>query len=84
LNYEVLIVPSVEKEMDKLADLIHGRISSKILTLENNPRPRGYKKLSGREEYRIRAGDYRVLYAVNDKDHIVTILAVGHRRDVYR
>jgi mRNA interferase RelE/StbE len=84
LNYEVHIVPSVEKEMDKLADLIHARISSKILTLENNPRPRGYKKLSGKEEYRIRAGDYRVLYAVNDKDHIVTILAVGHRRDVYR
>lgn len=84
MSYEVHLVPSVEKEMGRFTDLIHDRISSRILTLENNPRPRGFKKLSGREEYRIRAGDYRILYVVNDQDHIVTILAVGHRRDVYR
>jgi mRNA interferase RelE/StbE len=84
LSYVVHVIPSVEKEMDRFTDLIHERISAKILTLENNPRPRGYKKLSGREEYRIRAGDYRILYVVNDKTRIVTILSVGHRRDVYR
>ena len=84
MNYEVHLIPSVEKEMDRFTDLVYDRISSKILTLENNPRPRGYKKLSGREEYRVRAGDYRILYVVNDKERIITILAVGHRRDVYR
>lgn len=70
--------------MDKLPALIHRRISRKILLLEDNPRPRGAKKLSGREEYRLRAGDYRVLYTIDDKWHMVTVFAVGHRREVYR
>jgi mRNA interferase RelE/StbE len=70
--------------MDKLPALIHRRISRKVLLLEDNPRPRDAKKLSGREEYRLRAGDYRVLYTIDDKGHVVTVSAVGHRREVYR
>lgn len=84
MKYQVRIIPSAEKEMDKLPALIHRRISRKILLLEHNPRPKGTKKLSGREEYRLRAGDYRVLYTVDDKVHVVTVFAVGHRREVYR
>ncbi len=84
MKYEVRIVPAAEREMDKLPPLVHTRVSRRILSLEDNPRPRGAKKLSGREEYRLRVGDYRVLYTVDDKDGIVTILAVGHRREVYR
>jgi len=70
--------------MDKLPALIHTRISRGILVLEDNPRPRGTKKLSGREEYRLRVGDYRVLYTIDDKGCVVTVFAVGHRREVYR
>jgi len=84
VKYQVRIIPSAEKEMDKLPALIHRRISRKILLLEDNPRPRGAKKLSGREEYRLRAGDYGVLYTIDDKGHMVTVFAVGHRREVYR
>lgn len=84
MRYEVLILKSAEREMDRLPPATHTRISKRILSLEDNPRPRGTKKLSGREEYRLRVGDYRVLYAIDDTDSIVTIFAVGHRREVYR
>ena len=69
--------------MDRLTATVHARLSRKILTLEDNPRPRGIKKLSGREEYRLRVGDYRVLYLVDDRNRIVTIVTIGHRREVY-
>lgn len=84
MAYEVQIVSAAEREMDKLPGAVHKRISRRILTLEDNPRPRGAKKLSGREEYRLRIGDYRVLYTVDDKNAVVTIFAVGHRREIYR
>jgi mRNA interferase RelE/StbE len=84
VKYQVRIIPSAEKEMNKFPALIHRRISRKILVLEDNPRPRDAKKLSGREEYRLRAGDYRVLYTIDDKEHVVTVFAVGHRREAYR
>jgi len=84
VKYEVRIVPSAEREMDKLPTPIHTRIGRRILSLEVTPRPRGVKKLGRREEYRLRVGDYRTLYTVDDKDSIVTIFAVGHRREVYR
>jgi mRNA interferase RelE/StbE len=84
VKYQVRIIPSAEKDIDRLPALIHRRISREILLLEDNPRPTGAKKLSGREEYRLRAGDYRVLYTIDDEGHVVTIFGVGHRREVYR
>ena len=84
MGYEVRIVSAAEREMDRLPVAVYKRISRRILTLEDNPRPRGAKKLSGREEYRLRIGDYRVLYTVDDKNGVVTIFAVGHRREIYR
>lgn len=70
--------------MDKLPREIHARISKRILSLEDNPRPSGAKKLAGREEYRLRIGDYRVLYAIDDEEDAITVFAVVHRREVYR
>jgi len=84
VKYEVRILRPAEKEMDELPRAVHARISRRILLLEDNPRPRGAKKLSGHEEYRLRIGDYRVLYTIDDKGHVVTVFAVGHRREVYR
>ena len=57
MKYEIRIVHAAEREMDKLPRAIHARISRRILSLENNPRPKGVKKLGGREEYRLRIGD---------------------------
>jgi mRNA interferase RelE/StbE len=84
VKYQVRVIPSAEKEMDKLPALIHTRLSRRILSLEDNPRPRGTKKLGGREEYRLRVGDYRVLYTIDDENGVITVFGVGHRREVYR
>jgi mRNA interferase RelE/StbE len=84
MKYEILILRSPEKEMEDLPKAIQSRISTRILSLENNPRPRNTKKLSQRDEYRLRVGDYRILYTVNDSDNTVTVVAVNHRREAYR
>jgi mRNA interferase RelE/StbE len=84
VSYEVRIIRSAEKDMDKLPEAVHDRISKRITALEDNPRPRGVKKLSDRNEYRLRVGNYRILYTINDSESIVTIVAVGHRSQAYR
>lgn len=83
-NYTVRIKRSAEKEMGRLPPKTHERVAEIILVLERDPRPHGCKKLAGVEQYRLRVGDYRVLYTVEDHQREVEIVAVGHRRDVYR
>jgi mRNA interferase RelE/StbE len=83
VSYRVYIIRSAEKDLNRLPINIFVRVSKRILSLESNPRPGNLKKLSGREEYRLRVGDYRVLYIINDKEQVITIVAVGHRREVY-
>ena len=84
MTYEVRIGRSAEKEIDGLPSIVHARITRRVLSLEENPRPIGTKKLSGRDEYRLKAGDYRILYTVNDNEKVVKIFAVRHRREAYR
>ena len=84
MKYEVHILGAAEKEMGKLPTPLHHRLSQRVLSLEENPRPRGSRKLTGREEYRLRVGTYRILYTIDDTNLVVTIFAVGHRREVYR
>lgn len=84
MKYEVHILAVAEKEMDALPSVVHRRLSRRIFSLEEEPRPRGARKLRGREEYRLRSGNYRILYMVNDANRVVTVMAVGHRREVYR
>lgn len=83
MSYQVRILHYAEKEMDRLPATVHARLSKRILSLEENPRPRGVKKLSGRDEYRLRVGDYRILYVIDDANNTVIIVAVGHRHEVY-
>ncbi len=83
-SYTVLVKPSAEKEMDRLPSSVFDRITAAILKLASEPRPRGCRKLRGRDEYRLRCGDYRILYAVDDDHRVVEIMSVGHRREVYR
>ncbi|MGA9351038.1 MAG: type II toxin-antitoxin system RelE/ParE family toxin [Anaerolineae bacterium] len=84
MNYTVHLKRSAEKELDDLPDPVHNRIVERLLALEQNPRPRGVRKLKGRaEEYRLRVGDYRILYVVDDAAQVVEIIAIRHRREAY-
>jgi len=82
-EYTVLILPSAQKQLSKLPNAIATRIEDKLMELEQDPRPPGCKKLKGREAWRIRIGDYRAIYEINDGKLIVTVITIGHRRDVY-
>lgn len=73
----------VQKQLDKLSDTIAEPILEAISNLEENPRPAGNKKLRGRDGYRIRIGNYRVIYDIYDKELIVDVIAIGHRKDIY-
>lgn len=62
---------------------MYPRVRDAIRDLANTPRPPGCKKLVGRDGWRIRVGDYRVIYEIDDSTRIVTVVHIGHRRDVY-
>ena len=83
-NYRLLIKPSAAKELEALPAKDRKRIAAKLQQLASDPRPPGTEKLSGQEKYRLRQGDYRVVYLVDDSESAVLIVKIGHRRDVYR
>lgn len=85
MSYQLRISRRVEKEIRQLHPLAQNRIDTAILQLENDPRPVNVEKLSGSiNVWRIRVGDYRILYTIDDRSGIVDVLKVAHRRDVYR
>ena len=83
-SYKVLIKPSAVKELEALPVKDRRRLATRLQRLSSDPRPPGSEKLSGHDLYRIRQGNYRVLYSVQDLALIVLVIKVGHRRDVYR
>ena len=83
MAYTVNLNRSSEKELDDLPKKIQDRITKKIISLKENPRPIGIKKLQGREGYRIRVGNYRILYTIDDSLKIVEILSILLREDAY-
>jgi mRNA interferase RelE/StbE len=82
--YVVLLKRSAEKELDRLPGEVHARIVARLLGLRDAPRPSNAKKLRAREAYRVRVGEYRILYTIDDTDRRVEVFSIGHRRDVYR
>lgn len=84
LRYVVIITKTVHKLLSKLPDKVSTSLENKMLELENNPRPVGCKKLKGRNGYRIRSGNYRIIYEIDDKIITVTVIDVGDRKDVYK
>jgi mRNA interferase RelE/StbE len=83
-DYEIIIARSARKELESLDEKSLNRIFPKIESLSGNPRPSGCKKLVGSKFlWRIRVGDYRVIYAIHDDRNIVDIIAVRHRKDIY-
>jgi mRNA interferase RelE/StbE len=85
LAYRVLFRPAAGRDWKKLSDHIFARVEQTLLALKENPRPHGVIKLTGtRDRWRIRIGDYRVIYQIDDAAQEVTILRIVHRRDAYR
>ena len=82
--YRVTILRRAQKELGALAGDAYPRVRDAIGGLAQDPRPPGCLKLTGRDGWRIRIGDYRVVYEIDDSGRTVTVLHVGHRRDVYR
>ncbi|THJ18925.1 MAG: type II toxin-antitoxin system RelE/ParE family toxin [Nitrospira sp. CG24D] len=84
MSYRLAIKPSASRELERLDNQVLRRADEAILKLAENPRPHGAKKLSGVPLYRIRVGSFRIVYEVNDAQHLVTVVTIGHRREVYR
>ena len=83
-SYRVLLTSSAERELKKLPANIVARIISRLESLAHDPRPAGCKKLQGGDrEWRIRVGDYRVIYMIADKKFLVEVTRIRHRSDVY-
>lgn len=81
---KLLLSRSAQRDLDKLPDDITLRISKKLYDLAMNPYMQGFQKLSGNRGYRIRIGDYRVVYSIDKIDKSITVIKVKHRREVYR
>lgn len=82
-EYQINLKKSAEKELRQLPDKIHDRVVNRLLLLKKNLRPQNSKKLRGKEGYRIRVRDYRILYIIDDEDKKVEIYSIAHRKDVY-
>ncbi len=83
--YKIVFQKSAGKALEALPRSVSERITLKINTLKENPRPQGVKKLVGSENlYRIRIGDYRVVYSIFEKVLIIEIIRIGDRKDVYK
>ena len=83
-SYRIVFKESVAKDLRQIPKKDIQRILKRINSLKEDPRPAGVEKLSGDDKYRIRQGNYRILYMIEDEIITVTIVKVGHRRDVYR
>ena len=83
-KYSIEITTSAQRQFKKLSQGLQDRILPKLFELEVQPRPSGTKKLADSHFYRIRVGDYRIIYAVDDHGKGIRILDIAHRREVYR
>jgi len=83
-KYALEIKQSAQKELDALDDALFSRLDRKILALTDTPRPAGCKKLKGyKDQWRVRVGDWRVLYIIDDDAKLVSVTRIAHRREVY-
>ncbi len=85
MRYELIIKPVAEKSLDRVPRALRLRIIEALERLRNNPRPSSVKKLGGEENlWRIRVGDYRVVYEIHDDRLLILVVRIGHRKDIYR
>ena len=83
-KYKILIKESAVRELENIPKKDIKKTIKRIQSLAQNPRPQGTQKLSAQERYRIRQGDYRIVYSIQDKEFTVHIFKIGHRREIYR
>ena len=83
-SYKVYIKPSAVKEIESLPKKDRSRVVERIKGLAADPRPPGCEKLTSEEKFRIRQGRYRIVYSITDKELVVIVVKVGHRRDIYK
>ena len=83
-KYKILIKESAIKELESVPKKSLKQIIKRIQSLANNPRPKGSHKLSAQDRYRIRQGDYRIIYSIQDDQTTVHVYKIGHRLEVYR
>lgn len=84
MRYTIFIERYAQKQIMKLDKQVISVIKTAIVKLADNPRPHGYKKLKGEDAYRIRVGDYRIIYEIDDEKITVIVVSAGHRKSVYR
>ena len=84
MEYKVEVIPLAQKDLDNLEKRFFKQIKDKINSLKSNPRAHGCLKLTAEEGYRIRIGDYRVLYRIDDKNKVIYIYRIKHRKESYR
>ena len=85
MRWQVVLAPRAERELKSFPDDVYRRIIRRLELLRVNPRPRGCQKLAGHDGvYRLRAGDYRILYRIADVVLVVMVIRIGPRRDIYR
>jgi mRNA interferase RelE/StbE len=85
MSYTIDIRPVAARQLKKLTLAVQTQIIKQLEELEAEPRPLGVKKLSGKNNlYRVRVGEYRIIYAIEDTALLVLVVAVGHRREIYR
>jgi mRNA interferase RelE/StbE len=83
-RYSLEVKQSAQKELDALNEALFVRLDRKIYALADNPRPTGCKKLKGyKDHWRIRSGDWRVVYIIDDSTKIISVTRIAHRREVY-
>ena len=83
-SYAVELKPSARKELESLPDTVLARVVRRVEALQQEPRPAGCKKLKGyKDQWRVRIGDWRVIYIVDDKARLVSVTRIAHRREVY-
>ncbi len=84
-DYRIELTVPADRDLGALPGNVLRRVDARILALAERPRPLGCRRLQGRKDFwRVRVGDYRILYAIDDQEHIVTVARVRHRREVYR
>jgi mRNA interferase RelE/StbE len=86
-RYDILILPSARRQLRQVQNTHRKQAENLIIgitSLSDNPRPSGVRKLVNREEWRLRVGDYRALFLIDDQKQTITITAVAHRREIYR
>jgi len=83
MGYQIRIKKRAIKTLAKINEPYFTQIKQAIYNLQENPRPQGYIKLKGRDAYRIRVANYRIIYEIFDAELIIDVIAIGHRKDIY-